>query len=358
MKKLFVLEGSFTSEQPLATCSKDLMDREGGDRKPTPIPSCTTALGKRLMYPGTGIRGTLRRAARDAVRERVTKVTGNEKPFSLDESYLMTLGGIKGAGEQERSSVAHMAEWREKNPLISLFGAGDAGFLGFVTGNISIGNAICKNDCQPEVFSGARTDEFYRDKSQTRYLSDEDVQSLIKRAKGGKNAAEIKDSIKKLEVDIKKNAKAGNAERDEELKTQLADLTDQLSSVKDESGTSDNAIGRPLAGWLAIPQGQQLAHRMIMSQSSDVELGLVLAGLDNFSRCPVIGAHYATGCGLVSGQWTVYEVGAAGKTEIGQIVIGDFSPIQITGDKLHAAYAEFEKYMESQQWNFTIPVIA
>lgn len=357
MKKSFLIEGSLMSDQPLATCSKDLLDREGGDRKPTPIPTCSTAMGKRLMYPGTGLRGAFRRSARDAVRDRITKVTGNEKPFSLDESYLATLGGIKGSGAQERNSVAHDAEWRNKNPLLSLFGAGDAGFLGFVAGNISIGNAICKNDCQPEIFSGARSDEFYRNKSEVQYLSEEDIQLLIKRAKGGKTAAEIKDQIKKLEVEIKKNTKTGNLEKEVELKASFTELTSQLTAVKDESGTSDNSIGRPLAGWLAIPQGQVMNHRMILSQSNEIELGLVLAGLDVFSRLPVIGAHYATGCGLVSGNWTIYELGEAGKIEIGKIEVGNFSPIQITGVALSGALAAFDQFMEDKQWNFTIPAL-
>jgi hypothetical protein len=357
MKNLFVLEGLITSEQPLATCSKDLMEREGGDRKPTPVPSCNTALGRRLMFPGTGLRGALRRSARDAIRQRITKITLNEKPWTLDEVYLATLGGIKGAGEQERSSVAHEAAWREKNPLLSLFGAGDAGWLGFVSGNISVGNAICKNDCQPEIFSGARTDEFYRDKTQIQFLSDDDIQSLIKRAKGGKSAAEIRSQIKKLETDIRKASKAGNTEKTAELQTTLSDLTEQLSTVKGTSGTSDNSIGMPLAGWQAIPQGEEMTHRIILSQTNDVELGLMLAGLDVFSRSPLIGAHYATGCGLISGSWTIHEVTEAGKIDIGKITIGDFSPIQITGDKLHAALAAFETFMINKQWDFSIPTM-
>lgn len=357
MKKVFVFEGAITSEQPLATCSKSLLDSEGGENKPTPIPSCNTKMGKRLMFPATGLRGALRRAVRDAVRNRVIEITGNEKPFSLDECYLHTLGGIKGKGEEERKSVAHDAEWRVKNPLLSLFGAGDAGFLGFMTGNISIGNAICIDDCKADIFSGARTDEFYRDRAQVEYLSDDDIGMLIKRAKGGKTSSEINGQVKKLEIELKKAIKAGDSEKEASMKAVLSNLSEQLSEVKESSGTSDNSIGRPLAGWQTIPQGQELSHRMILAQSDDIELGLVLAGLDVFSRLSMIGAHFASGCGLVSARWTVYEIDKIGKIEIGNISIGDFSPIQITGEKLNTAFVAFEEFMANKKWDFSIPTL-
>jgi hypothetical protein len=80
-----------------------------------------------------------------------------------------------------------------------------------------------------------------------------------------------------------------------------------------------------------------------------------LAGLDEFSRKPIIGAHFSTGCGLVSAEWKVYEVDQSGKNEIGTIRIGDFSPINIDGEKLNEAMNEFEAFMNSKQWNFSIP---
>lgn len=358
MKKVYVLEGVITSDQPLATCSKALLDSESVKDFATPVPSCDTKMGKRLMFPATGLRGTLRRAVRDAVRMRVAAITGNEKPFSLDETYLHTLGGIKGSGEQERKSVAHEAEWRGLNPLISLFGAGDAGFLGFVTGNLSVGNAICINECQPDIFSGARTDEFYQNRGQAAFLSDSDVEALVKRAKGGKDASEIKKQVKLREAELKKANKAGQVEVAEALNAQLLELQSDLDSVKEKSGTTDNSIGRPLAGWQTIPQGQEMNQKMILAQSDETELGFILAGLDQFSRFPVIGAHFAAGCGLISGEWTVYEVQQAGKVEIGTVSIGDFSPITIKGEALAQAFAAFDAFMLSKKWNFSIPTLA
>lgn len=347
MKKTYIFEGTIFSEQPLATCSKDLMDREGVQDGPVPVPSCSTELGKRLMFPGTGIRGTLRRKTRDAIRKRVSEITGKEKPFTLDEIYLATLGGIKGKGAEDKNSVAHIAEWRAKNPQLSIFGAGDAGFLNFVDGNLSVGNAICIEACRPEIFSGARTDEFYRDKSQVNYLTEDDVHDLIARSKGNNESSRLKKHIDVLKKSLLKARKDGNREEAERLEAEIADA--------DGKKSDSNSVGMPLAGFMAIPEGQKLRHRMILTQTTEVELGLMLAGLDEFSRFPIIGAHFATGCGLVSAEWMVYEAGPSGKVEIGVVKAGDFSPITLDGGKLNSAFEAFENFMHSKQWNFSIP---
>ena len=93
--RTFVVEGQITAEAPLATCSKDLKDREGRDNTPMPVPTTQTEKGLRLMFPATGIRGALRRRARDVLRATAIAVTGNEKPFSLDQHYFLTLGGSR-----------------------------------------------------------------------------------------------------------------------------------------------------------------------------------------------------------------------------------------------------------------------
>ena len=84
--------------------------------------------GEYLYFPATGIRGALRRAARDVLRQIIIDKTGNPTPLSRPTLFL-TLGGIKGSGDMDRSTVADENHWRNANPLLSLFGAGDAGVL-------------------------------------------------------------------------------------------------------------------------------------------------------------------------------------------------------------------------------------
>lgn len=357
--KGFVFQGQITAVQPLATCSKDLLDREGGGEKPIPIPSCSTGKGMRLYFPGTGIRGTMRRAVLAAIREEVTMKTGNATPFSLDEHYLGVLGGIKGDGGMERSSVAHLADWREKNPLLSMFGAGDAGFLGFVRGNLDVGNAICVNagPQSASTFSGARTDEFYRNTEQVKFLSEDDVATLVRRAKGGKGASELKAQIKKAEGELKKAQKLNDGSA-LTIQENIKSLTKELELLKEESGTSDNSIGRPLAGYKAIPIGEEMTHRIKLLQSNDIELGCLLAGLNHFSLTSCsIGAHASVGCGEIAATWTVYELTPNGKKEIGRVSLGDFEPLVIEGEKLVAAMGEFKSFMQSDLPNFVIPTL-
>lgn len=355
--KSFIFSGVLRAEQPLATCSKDLLDREGVKNKPVPVPSAQTAKGKRLMFPATGLRGKLRRAARDVVRAHVTQITGQEKPFSLDEHYLLTLGGIKGSGEQVRTSVAHEAEWRQKNPLISMFGAGDAGDLGFVQGHISVGNAICKSAFEPTIFAGARTDDLYRDKAQIAFLTDEDVASLVRQAVGGKDRSTLGAEIKALEASMKAARKAGNTEEVEAIQAKIAQAKEQQQAVKDATGTSDVSIGMPLAGFQAIPQGEEMEHSMFLMRSNEVELGLLLKALEQMAMNPFVGAHYATGCGMVSGSWEVFAAALDGKKSLGTVSFQPFGGLEVTGSALTDAVAAFEGFIQSKAWDFGIPKV-
>ena len=353
--RTFIFEGVITAVSPLATCSKDLKDREGKDNQPIPVPSTTTALGKRLMYPSTGIRGALRRRGRDIIRAEAIKATGNNTPFDLDEHYYNTVGGIKGEGAQDRSTVAMEAEWRRRNPLLSLFGAGDAGVLGFVQGRCMIGNAVAQHDIEPVIFSGARTDDFYRDKSQIRFLSEDDIKNLISRAKGGKDRSALQAEIKSVTRERAKAAREGNTERVAEIDAKLNALEAELKAVKDASGTTDVSVGMPLAGWQAIPQDTVMDHRMILARSNEIELGLLVEIIRGFAADPILGAHFANGCGLVSGRWTAYEANLDGRKEIGSISFEPYAGIQITGDILGAAAKAFNDFLGKREWDFGVP---
>ena len=361
--KTYIFEGSLTAESPLATCSKDLKDREGGDAtKPVPIPSTVTRDGKRLMFPATGIRGKLRRAARDLVRDAVIRKTGNDKPFSLEQHYLLTLGGIKSSGTSERSTVALEASFRRANPMISLFGAGDAGILGFVSGHLAVDNAICVNPCeadhQAQIFSGARSDDLYRDKTQVSFLSDADVTNLINQSDANKVRSQLSMEAKSLKAKAGKLRKEGaSVEAQAEVKAQQ-DAIDLKLKVLAEEGNKDVSVGMPLAGFKAIPQGEVMNHGMKLLRSNEVELGLILKALNIFSLEPVIGAHVATGCGIVSGSYKVYEVTLQGRTQIGEVTLKPFDLALVQGEALLSAINTFEDFMLGEESDFSIPVKA
>jgi hypothetical protein len=208
------------------------------------------------------------------------------------------------------------------------------------------------------IFSGARTDDLYRDRSQISYLSDVDLDTLVQRAKGGRARSELAAQIKALEKDAKKAMRNGTAEQESAIREKIAELDARLKAVKEESGTSDVAIGMPLAGWQAIPQGQEMDHRMILRRSNQIELGLLLASLDEFARFPVLGAHYATGCGLVSAEWEFFEVGDEGRRAIGRASFEPFGKLELDTAKLKEARLAFEQFMVSKDWDFAIPAAA
>ena len=353
----FIFDGTINSDQPLATCSKDLKDSheaKHGKNTPIPVPSMPTSSGTRLYFPATGIRASLRRACRDVIRNHVIASTGNPTPFSLDVHYLLTLGGVKGSDETDTKTVADEARWRDLNPLLSLFGAGAAGFLGFVEGHLHVGNAITEEPCEPTTFSGARTDDLYRDKSQLRYFSDEDILELIGRSIGNKSRSKLDADLKTAKKALSAaKIKGGDAAIDAASK-KVEDLTAQIASVKEASGAGDVSVGMPLAGYQAIPQGERMQHIMRLVRSNELELGCLLAALSEFAMNPVVGAHKATGCGQVSGQWEVFEVTESGKNSLGTAVLRPYEPIQLTGT-LGEKLALFRAFLESGKGDFGIP---
>lgn len=352
----YLFIGSITAEQPLATCSKDLNDREGGDRLPTPVPHTQTAAGDCLYFPGTGIRGTLRRKALNVIHDILVEHTGQSTPLSLDQHYLLTLGGIKGSGATERSSVLHMDYWLARNPLLAAFGAGDGGALGFVTGHLQVGNAFADPSVKPAIFSGARTDTFYRNAETIKRLSDADVETLVCRAKGGREKSIIAAEVKTLMAQLRKHKDKSIPEA-VEISRRLEELEAEAARVKEESGTSDVSIGMPLAGYKAIPQGSKLSHRMHLVRSNEIELGLILHSIKNWSKEPIVGAHSSTGCGMVSGEWEVFEPSDHGKKSLGTVKMEAFGGVTVIGEVLTRAMTAFTDYMDSKEYNFAIPTL-
>ena len=117
-------------------------------------------------------------------------------------------------------------------------------------------------------------------------------------------------------------------------------LQADLVQLKSDTGTSDVSVGMPLAGYQAIPAGVSLTHRMHLMNSDAVELGLLLAGLAQWSMSPVLGAHHSTGCGMISGQWDVFTPTPTGKVSLGTVLLTPFEGLQVTGEALLAAQAE------------------
>lgn len=354
----YAFNGKIVSEQPLATCSKTLADTVASGQ-PLPVPSTMTAKGSRLMFPATGIRGALRRAASDVLLDMERQRTGKEKPLRIDQHYLLRLGGVKDEGSVDKSSVTAEPVWRKKNVLLSLFGAGAAGELGFVSGHLAVGNAICSDPVDPITFSGARTDDFYRDQQQVTYLTEEDVETLVAKATANRGRSAAKSEIARLKTLLgkaeRKAIKTGNRDEADALRAELNKTEERFSKAKEVSGAV--SVGMPLAGFQAIPQGHDLAHRMFLYRADEVELGCLLAALHRFALWPFVGAHYAVGCGLISATWDVTKVDGKGKSvPLGPVSINPLEGISFENAEFKTALDAFEKWGETAM-DLSIPTI-
>ena len=112
-------EGVIRAVSPLATNPPGTPEGRalpGQSNPPKPIPKATvlidgTAVAMVPIFPGPGIRGTLRRKAVDVVRHALG---GGGPVFLLDDHYYNVLGGVKGAEKEEKADLVAAAARRAR----------------------------------------------------------------------------------------------------------------------------------------------------------------------------------------------------------------------------------------------------
>ncbi len=357
MQSTYIIKGTIESVQPLATASKDLVDfgkKVYGANTPVPVPSFDNESGKHLYFPATGLRGALRRALRDVLRNNLIERGGNG--LLLDEHYLLTLGGIKGSGAEQRSTVKMEEEWRKRNVLLSLFGAGDAGVLNFVSGKSSVSNAICSNSVKPMNISGARTDDLFRNREGLSFLVDSEVNELIARAEGNSKASAIRKQISAKEVELRK---AKREDMDVSgIEAELSTLNEKLEKTLKDSNASSVSVGMPLAGFQAIPPFTAMDHSIKLFNATETELGGMLAALNRLSLNPIIGAHRAVGCGEIKANYEVFKVGEQDLELVMTLDVGGFIPMKVrtcNSDVFETASQAFAAYLRSDDFDISVP---
>lgn len=356
MKNTFIIRGTIEAQSPLATANKELIDQGKklyGAYSPIPVPSFDSAKGKSLYFPATGLRGTLRRALRDIMRDNLIK-RGSEG-LLLDEHYFLTLGGIKGSGPENRSTVAQEEHWRIRNVLLSLFGAGDAGALNFVTGKLAIDNAICEPNLSPMTIAGTRTDDLYRDRTGLNFLVSSELKELVTRAEGNTAASAIRKQINSAEIKLR-TAKRNDTET-QPIQDELNELNEKLEKTLKASNASSVSVGMPLAGFQAIPPFSVMDHKIKLFNATAVELGGMLAALGKLSLNPTVGGHIALGCGEIKANYDVLKVTADGLVKLASIEIGGFEPMTVAEqtEEFDQAIKAFADYLDSEDFDISIP---
>ncbi|MCX7099835.1 MAG: hypothetical protein NTV43_18225 [Methylococcales bacterium] len=342
-----VMTGSITPDEssPLATAPIRPKYEVGGSEKYIGGDENTSRLPRMAKYfvelgelaytpyfPAAGIRGALRRAARDVLFGLIT-----DPKWSLELHRLLTIGGVSTSGPEGDININAIQLFRDKNPLISLFGATSGTKNSWIEGKLSVGHAIPSAPVQPLIVTGVRTDPLRRKPSEITMLNAESAAALDEICNAGRNVARLKREIDKLNTELKKEKKKPDNETTvANIEQQITTLTGEYDMQSQISGSS-SSIQLPLSGYEAIPPGLPLNHRIVAMGVNKIELGLLVLALKRFALEPFLGAHQAHGCGVVRGEWDVSMDGTKGK-----IILEPFTGIVVEGDELAQMLTEAE----------------
>lgn len=339
-----LFEGTITPHEtsPLATAPMkpdfvpDARDRyPGGGKNTARLPRMRLRGEQGEVYgtyfPASGIRGGLRRCAVTALRNKLGH------GWSLDTHRVLTLGGVKGKDAQGDDDLDRRASLRESHALLSLFGAAEtfrSQRVSWIAGRLAVGNAIPESPLQPELMTGVRTDDVSRAPEEAaEFLDEETVAKLSEITRNERQASRLRATIKDLEQKADRAERNKEGEEEKKLRAEIKPLKEQLKELGGENVVS---VQMPLDGYEVIPPETPLRHQMSVHRASDAEAGLLLAALQEFSLFPILGAHYAHGCGVVRAEWTVRRRVGDAYQQIGKLILSPFSGLEIEGDELIA----------------------
>ncbi|MCE0759467.1 hypothetical protein LWH94_09650 [Marinobacter sp. G11] len=348
-----VLNGKVTAVSPLAVGRPK--DDFGEKLEPTRLPRAGAKAEKTPVYfPGSTLSGTLRRACRDLVREATVLATGDEKPFSIDVHYMLTQGvdTSSNGGTNQNPSLGFIfseRDLRSVNPMLSLFGRWK------MPGHLSISDMTPNEPNEKCVFihgQGVRTEDFSRDPSQTAFIKPDEMERLKKilvddHAKQG----EIREEKAKQQA-LRRQLRdaAGDGEK-ASIKKQLNKIEESIARLENDKEGSKTSIQHLMRGYEAIIPGTEMDHKFVLSNATDIEIGLFIDTLLRFSEKPFLGAHFRNGCGEVRAEWDVMTrtPGALRSETIGRVALsfGEFELEDYTDDKV--LEKSFEVWQNAKQ---------
>lgn len=307
------------------------------------------------VITGTTIRsGAIRHPAVHVIREALIEITGNNTPYSLDEYLMNAIGGSKGEEKNSRYTLEDFEYYRDRNPVLSMFGAGAGGCLNMVGGTLAVMSAYTQKPIRCYVEPGARKDPFKRDIDEMGYLSSEDQGKYDAYDIEVKKTSAFNKAITKLEGEIKKYRAKDDTDKVLELEKDL----DELRALE-QKNPSKISIERPLPGHKMIPFGTPFDHMMRLTRSTPTELGCLLASLSYFAiNRPFLGAHYGNMNGLISGKWDISVAGNGYDAPelLGNIELIPDHKLVINGDSLNQALDIFNTKLRGGYFDMSIPV--
>ena len=267
-----------------------------------PVPSAAGPVDT-VYLAGSTIRGAYRHACAEAWLERAGEAV------TLARFLELTVGGVKGSGEEPRVGLSERAAYLEGDPFLALFGAGSSP-IGWIHGRLDVGAALPDEPTQPVVLSGARGDATAA--PMLLDVVDADgraavLEGLAANRRRSAAAAEGRALARRIR----------EARRGMEDTAALEDALDAARTAERDAALvqsqhlgSDVSLRMPLPGYEAMPPGTVLGHRMLCRHVSDVQMALLMGGLERFARDPRFGAHRAHGCGRVRVDYEVKRLDA------------------------------------------------
>ena len=334
------LRGFITTVEPFANSPIDCKVEVGPDKGMQKLPR----IGGKPFIAASAIRGMLRRAAALEAVERFPK-----GKVEYVDWLLFAVGGVKGSKKGKGCDPEIRHNYIENNPLVALFGAGEAAGLsgnigGMIGSKLHIAHAITLDgDIIPKkgngVVGGAR---FHENTSPILREVVEDIDSIREFNRVNHERATLENEIERLQRELRSAKRDGAGEkipaneqrkREQELKDKKDALTGKKEEMKTQFGT-DNSIGMPLTGYEVIPAGKEIRHRMTLAAVSPAQLGLFFAALERFALNPVIGAHRGHGCGRIRCEYDAYQHqrdnGGAKFQGVGRITIGEPRELELS----------------------------
>lgn len=339
----YKLKGEITTLEPLTVSlpglkrgNVSMLPRNGASETP--------------FFPASSIRGALRHAAHHSVLRMAKKSTGETHPFDLNQHFMLAQG-VDAAkvtkGESGSGQIDFGRELRNANPMLSTFGRWG------IESNLSVGNAIPdKPGCWGIFGGGARSVMFDRDEALLSELSDSDQERLETIMTEMAAFSVDNTDLKAEETTLKKSLKSAGEEERNAIYTRLDEIEKMRKTLKSEKEGPEESIRRPIDGYEGFSIGATLDHRMMLRNSNENELGLLLETLAEFAREPRLGGHKSHNNGLVSMSYTVttWPIGEDKPVTLGTISLTE-DGFEVEGEQLLKAREAFKN--NSEQFEFT-----
>ncbi len=304
----------------------------------------------RPIIPGSTLRGALRRAAMKSV------IMASGKRVSLSDWHLNAVGGIKGAEAEGGFDVVMRDTIRNKNPILSLFGAGSP----WLNSRVSISNAVPQHAVETVIVGGVRADDGRRDNTFFQNVDDKAQDEWLALTGENSERTSAKKAIASLKADLRKAKKDKNDAEVARIDAELKSLTTDEKTAKT---MSTNPVSMPLTHE-AIPAGVVFNHEIKFSAVTLEEIGLFFIALNTFLNTnPVIGQHANIGYGMANMTYNLsaskveafdpFKIGVADMEAVGTLTGAPYEGIVNVPDFITTAIEAFKTAFENGTFDFS-----